>query len=598
MPDSLRLRPRLLAVLASGMMLAAPLGAQSGDAGDRIMAATAALSKRDGIAAEAELEKALQAGAAKSDVAAAMGEALILQGQLDRAREWLGEGQFSPSSEAYGWRMMGLIERREGNLAAAGKAYDRALALTPDDPQLWVDIGRLRYTGGEHLKAIEAAQRALELGPDHPRALELRAQLLRDAGDPEGALALYARALEGAPDDLDLLAGQSETLGEMGRASEMLAVVRRMTGISPRHPWAVYLQAVLAARAGNTALARSILNRVGDRLDHVPSALLLAGLLELEAGNANIAADRLEELARRQPGNQRVQLLLARALYDAGEHGRLFDRFGAMAARADAPVYLLELLGRAHEERGDRAAAAPLLDRAASAAARPLMPSSGDGRGGTAVATVRGLLDAGSIAQARLAAQRNLAARTGTYEALYLAGDADLASGSAAQALARYQAASLVRFPDSLLLRISLAYERMGQAGNARLLVARYLVAMPQSSMAARIAAGQSAFARDWQPARLLLENLRRRGANRDARLLSDLSLVQLRDGDASAALDSAARAWGLQPSSPVAAQAYAMALAGAGRDPALARQLLDQVRRTAGDNPLLAETAKKLRVP
>lgn len=595
MPDRRRLAPRLLAVLTGGLLLAAPLGALPGDAEVRIKAAATALAKGDGIAAEAELDRALEAGAAKPDVAASMGEALIVQGQLVRAREWLEPAQFSPVSAAYGWRMKGLLERREGNLAAAGSAYDRALALTPEDPQLWVDIGRMRYAGGEHIPAIQAADRALSLDPDHPRALEFRAQLLRDAGDPDGALGLFERALEVAPGDLDLLAGQAETLGETGRASEMLAVVRRMTEIDPRHPWAIYLQAVLAARAGNTDLARSIINRLGDRLDNVPSAMLLAGLLELEVGNANVAVGQLEELSRRQPGNLRVQLLLARALYDAGEHGRLFARFGPLAARPDAPVYLLELLGRAHEEKGDRAAAAPLLDRAASAASRPLMPTDGEWGGTAQAVQVRGLLASGNAAQARQTAQRFLAARPGSYEALYLAGDTDLAAGQAAQALSRYQAASLVRFPDSLLLRISLAYERMGQAGNSRLLVTRYLAAMPQSPLAARIAAGQSAFAHEWEPARALLENLRRRGGNRDARLLSDLSFAQLRAGDGDAASRSAARAWSLQPASPVTAQAYAMALAATGRDAVLARQLLDQARSGGGNNPLLDETANKL---
>jgi len=588
MPDLRRLGMLVLAALAGGAVLAAPLAALPTGAGERIKAAAAALEKGDGIAAEAELDRALEGGAARTDVAAAMGEALIAQGQLVRAREWLAPGRFTPATEAYGWRMTGLLEQREGNLAAAGRAYDRALALSPKDPQLWVDIGRMRYAGGEQIQAIEAANYALELGPDHPRALELRAQLLRDAGDQVGALALFDRALETAPDDLDLLAGQAATLGEMGRATEMLEVVRRMTELAPRHPQALYLQAVLAARAGKVDLARAILVRLGDRLAEVPSAMLLSAVLELEAGNAHVAADQLEELAERQPANPRVQMVLARALYQAGEHGRLFARFAPLAARPDAPAYLLDLLGRAYEEKGDRAAAAPLLGRAAAAAPRPVMPIAGEGGAGP-VPSVRALLLAGNTAQARQVAQRFLTSRPGSYEALYLAGDTDLAAGQAAQALPRYQAASLVRFPDSLLLRISLAYERTGQVQASRQLVGRYLLAMPQSPLAARIAAGQSAFARDWDQARILLESLRRRGGNRDVRLLADLSFAQLRGGDAAAASESAARAWSLQPASPVAAQAWAMALAESGQDKALASQLIEQARRSGGDNPLLA---------
>lgn len=604
---------RLLALGAvlAGALLAAPLAALPDAAEAPVKAARAALARSDGIAAEAELNRALAAGAGRGDVAAAMGEALIEQGQLKRAREWLGPVQFARGTEAYGWRMLGLLERQDGNLAAAGRAYEKALALTPKDPQLWVDIGRMRYTGGEQIQAVQAANRALELGPGHPRALEFRAQLLRDGGDPAGALALFERALERAPDDLDLLGGQAATLGELGRAGEMLAVTRRMVELSPRDPYAYYLQAVLAARAGKTDLARAVLNRAGDRPDEVPAAMLLEGLLELEAGNAHVAADRLEQLAQLQSANPRVQALLARALYESGEYDRLFDRFTPLAARADAPAYLLEILGRAYEERGDRAAAAPLLDRAAAAAARPLQPiterdapgvlASGwrdnPGSPGTAVPYVRSLLSTGQTAQAGQVALRFQALHPGSYEALVLGGDTELAAGRTGSALQRYQLASLVRFPDLLLLRICLAYERSGQGGMVRPLVARYLASVPQSPMAARLAAGQSAFAGDWARTRMLLESLRKRGGSRDVRLLADLSFAQLRDGDGEAAAESATRAWQLQPANPVAAQARAMALAALGRDKAQARQLLEQARRSGGDNPLLAETRKKLGV-
>ena len=125
----------LLGAVLAGMLLSAPIGALPGAAEAPVKSAAAALARGDGIAAEAELNRALAAGAGKPDVAAAMGEALLDQGKPVRAREWLGPAQFARGSEAYGWRMLGLLERQEGHLAAAGRAYDKALALTPKDPQ-------------------------------------------------------------------------------------------------------------------------------------------------------------------------------------------------------------------------------------------------------------------------------------------------------------------------------------------------------------------------------------------------------------------------------------------------------------------------------
>ena len=595
-------RPILLAAAASLIVLGAPGQAMPDSARNSFAAATKALARGDGIAAEAELQRAAQAGASKPEIAAAMGEALIDQGAMDKAREWLAPGQFSPAESGHGWRMLGKLERLAGNLGAAGKAYDQALKSAPNDPQLWIEIGRMRYSGGEQLQAVDAAERALAAAPNDPRVLEFKAELVRDAQGYGAAIPLYERALEANGNDLALLGGYAAALGEAGRASDMLGVTRHMLEIAPHSPRAFFLQAVLAARAGQTELARSLLSRTKGKLATDPAGMLLQGLLDLEAGNANVAADELAVLADRQPANQRVQLLLARALYAAGDYNQLVARFGALAQRSDAPPYLLTVLGRAYEDQGNRVAAANLLDRAAAPSAPPVQPifeanspavlgsrfAAEPAALGLAVPYVRSLLAAGNRGAAGQAASQFLRARPGSDNALALMGDVELISGAPGSALQHYDLAARVRFPDLLLLRMGEAYAGAGQPGAAQPVVARYLAAFPGSRLAARMAANMAAMAGDWRAAAALLENLRARGGNRDVRLLADLSFAQLRSGDQDAALITAQRAWQLQPSSPVAAQALGMAMAAAGSDAPAARQLLLQARRIGGDNPLL----------
>ena len=602
-------RVTLLTCTAVLFALSAPGRAMPDAAQASFAAATKALARGDGIAAEAELQRAAQAGARRPELAAAMGEALIDQGAFDQARDWLAPGQFAPGKAAHGWRMLGQLERLSGNLAAAGKAFDRALIAAPNDPGLWVEIGRMRYSGGEQLQAIDAAERALAAAPDNPRALEFKAELVRDAQGYVAAILLYERALETSGNDLSLLGGYAGVLGEAGRAKDMLAVTRQMLALAPRNSRAFFLQAVLAARAGQIDLARSLLARTRHRRNAVPSAMLLQGLLELEAGNANVAADQIVVLADRQPANQRVQLLLARALYTAGDYNQLFARFAALAQRSDASPYLLTLLGRAYEDQGNRVAAATLLDRAATPSVPGLQPifepdspsvlgprfAAAPAAPGQAVPYVRSLLIVQNHGAAMQAASQFLGLRPGSGDALGLLGDVELISGRPGDALAHYLRAAQVRFPDLLLLRIVEAYGQLGQGRAAQTVVTRYLAAFPGSLLAARIAANQAALTGDWPTAVLLLESLRARGGNRDVRLLADLSLANLRSGDPPAALASAQRAWHLQPSSPVAAQALGMALAAAHKDSTSARQLLVQARRMGGDNPLLNETLTKL---
>ncbi|MFM5952785.1 MAG: tetratricopeptide repeat protein [Novosphingobium sp.] len=589
---------------------AAPSLAMPDAAGQNLAAARAALARGDGIAAEAELQRALAAGATRPELAADMGEAMLQQGERGKARDWLEPGQFTRDQEARGWRLLGLLERQDGNLAAAGRAYDRALAVNPKDPLLWVDIGRLRYQGGEQLQAFDAAQRALAAGPDNPRALEFQAQLVRDSAGDAAALPLFEKALAAASDDLALLGGYAASLGEVGRTQEMLAVTRRMLSLDPRSSQAFYLQAVVAARVGDIDLARAMLNRTDDTVEDTPAALLLGGLLELEAGNANTAAQALGQLADQQDANPRVQLLLARALYEAGDYQGLFARFDALAARGDASPYLLAVMGRAKEDQGDRAGAALLLDRAAAARPPELLPiferdsagvleprwNAAQGSAGTTGPYVRSLLAAGDQAGAAQVAGRFLELHPGSSEALGLQGDVDLLAGRPEDSLRHYQQSAQVRFPDQLLLRSAIALERAERGGQVQALVAAYAGINPSSRLAARMSANLALAGGDWPRARLLLENLRLRGGNRDAGLLADLSLAQLRSGDGEAALETATRAWALAPASFFAVQARALALASLGRDKDTARQLIAQARKTGPDTPLLAEARRKLR--
>ena len=598
-------------VVAGVLALVATLASEAwaDSVSDLMNRARSALAKRDGIAAEADLRRIMVQGASKDAVAARMGEALIYQGERKKAREWLSAGQFAKGEEAWGFRMLGQLERIEGNLPAAGQAYDQALRFTPRDSQLWVDIGRLRYSGGEQLQAVQAAEQAVAFGPDNIRALEFRAQLVRDRFGLNAALPWFEAALAKAPDDVALLSEYAATLGELGRASEMLLVTRKMLALAPRHAQAFYLQAALAARAGRIDLARALLNRTGDQLRDVPAAMLLRGALELEAGNATFATEVLDRLARRQPANQRVQMLLARAMYEAEAYDDLFNRFATQAERPDAPAYLLVLLGRAHEERGDRAAASPLLDRAAAASIPPVMAMAeadpiavlaGRWRDHptSSVASVpylRSLIGSRNMVGAEQVAERLRGARPGSGDALSLAGDVQLASGKAGAALDRYALAAQIRFPDSMLLRMTEAHERLNNRAANPALAQGYLAAYPGSRLAARLAGGYAALNGNWARSAAILGNLRTRGAGRDVRLLCDLSLAQLRSGDRLGALASARTAYRLQRSSPVAAQAYAMALIMNREQLGLADQLLIKSHRIAGSNPLLVEARQQL---
>jgi len=520
-------------------------------ADDPVAKAVQALERRDGIAAEVAGKQALDRGTPRSEVAALIGEGELLQGDLGDAREWLGPGEFSPATRERGFHALGRLEMEEGNLSAAAQAFDRALEGSGGSAELWVDIGRFRYSAGQHHLAVEAAARAVAIGPEDPRALEFQAQLARDAQGVRAALPFFERALEKAPNDIGLLGEYAATLGEAGRHRDMLRVARRMVELDPRHPRGYFLQAVLAARAGRDDLARRLLDRTDGTYDEDASGLLLSGVIELRTGNPALAVERFDELARRQPDNVSAQLLLGRALLADGEANEVVGRFKAAADRPDASPYLLALVGRAYEQMDRRQEAAGYLDRAARAGttAIEVLPSGeewGAAGAATAVTVLRQALEQGQAAEARSLAAQLAADYPDSIDVEILVGDVALLTGDPASALASYGRAASVRRDFSLVERMAAAQQRLGHQGEAVALVARYLEQNPRSIPAAAGLGRMLAQRGDWRRARLLLGHATAL-AGGDAGLLADLADAELAVGDEAAATRAARRAYSLQ---------------------------------------------------
>lgn len=580
--------------LAAGLALVAlafaglPLRAEPQASAVLIEKAQVAIERGDGVDAEVKLGRALSQGVPRNAIAALMGEALLIRDAPERARQWLEPQQFTPDTAFAGFRALARLERREGDLPAAGKAYDEALKVDAKDAGLWVEIGRLRYQGGQHALAIAAAERAIALDPENVSALLFRGQLIRDGYGLLAALPWFETALSHDPDNVSVLLEYAATLGELNRATEAVVVTRRALELSPGNPQAYFLQAVIAARAGKFDLARALLNRTGNKLAGVPAVMLFEATLELASGNPAVAAEQLELVLERRPDNDRARNLLARALFLGGEYRYLTRRMAEAVASAGAEPYMLTTVARAYEALGERDRAAVLLDRAAIPRGASFYAEANKG-------AIGDLLARGRTQEAERLAEARRAALPGNRDNLLAAGDVQLALGNPSEADLRYAAAGAIRMSDGLLLRRFQALLMKEDLAGASDVVQAYLSQTPTSRMALRLAAVLAIRANEAGRAEAILEHLASTGGGRDVQLLADLAVVEIGTGDALEGEIEARTAYDLQRASPVAAQALGLALAESGRKPMEAAALLDKARALMGDNPLLAEARLKL---
>ncbi len=520
----------------------------------------------DALDAQILLQRSLEDGAPREELAALLGEAALMRGDPKAAREWLEPGDFSVGTRARGFQMLGRLELSEGKLAAAGQAFDRALAAGPPTAGLWVDIGRLRYRGGEQMEALEAAETALAIEAGDPEALRFRGQLARDADGLEAGVRLFARAIASHPCDTALRVEYAATLGDAGRAREALAVLRGGDGLVVGTAQGLFVQAVIAARGGRSILARELLQRSGLDRDGVPAAQMLSAIIDLEGENYASAALELTQLRQRQPDNPRVADLLAFALSRSGRERELIDRFAGAAAASTGSAYLRTLVGRAHESLGEREQAALYLDLAADAgegiAPLPSQPATAADefpRGGEATRDyVRDAIAQRQPGEGLRRAREFASNAPGSGDAFAILGDAEFAQGNKRAAREAYERSARIRSNWPLTLRLAGTLE---DPRSVRRLLEDYLRAHPMNGEAAAVLADAYASQGRWTRAVRLLDHAMDLGMARVPWVLAARSVGAAQLDDPAAALDYALAAHELQPMNRLAIAALIAAL-------------------------------------
>jgi cellulose synthase operon protein C len=556
------------------------LQAAPGDKAARVMQARVDLALGDGVAAEAELARARQSGVPADQLAHLLAHARLLQGDAEGALR-LAAGA-APAHAAYAARIIGRAAMASGDGAAAGAAFNRALALAPNDSDIWADIARFRRANGDIGGALEAADRAVAARPRNAEALELRGELSRGQYGLAAALPWFDRALEVDPGNVTALIERAATYGDMGRMADMLADARHVHTLTGGYPRAYYLQAVLAARARNFALARSLWNRTGGAFDDAPSGFLLLSAIDFETGNEEQAARRLANLVERQPGNRRARRLLAAAQWRMGDAAAVAATLRPIADRPDADAYSLALIGRALARSGDADGAALYLARAASpqpgalAALDPLdegefaevSRAAGDnpGDGPAQVRLISALLARGAGGEALARARRLQAINPGVPEVHVLVGDALGVGGDFAGAAAQYRRAANIAFTESVAMRLIEALRRSGQAEEADNVLSLFVSQNPRSVPALILLGGRRMQAQDWPMAIAVYEGLRQRLGDNDATVLNNLAWAYSEEGDLARAVPLARRAWSLDRDNPATADTLGWLLFKAGR--------------------------------
>ena len=235
---------------------------------------------------------------------------------LERARSLMRDRLF-PQAVA---TLEGVLRRDPNNLAAL---MDLSSALT--------EMGELN-------RAAEVTERALALDPEYPRLyLQMATVEARRAG-PERAVELLDEALRLDPQLVEALLRKALQLRRAGRGAEMVRTLDRALEVDPDSPAAHVLYARLVELPRDPAAAETRVRTALERDPFLVSGWQLLGEILEATGRPGEALAAYRSGLERQP-----------------DHGELHARLGIALARsgsgAEAEAHLREALRLSTEER-------------------------------------------------------------------------------------------------------------------------------------------------------------------------------------------------------------------------------------------------------
>ena len=322
----------------------------------------------DMVSAEVELQRALEAGQAPSDVFPLLAGAMVAQGKHQAVL-----GQFRSGDLPDGQAQAELMVQVAAAAAAIGSLHEAAAALDEAEPRatdrtvIEIQRARLSALGGDRPAALARVQAVLARQPDHPRALALLGNLL--AAGPsdqlDAALAAWRRSLAGRPDDVAVHASIVTALMQKQDWAGAGGQWKSMKAVAPAHMQTLYLEALLAEQRGDLARTRELVPHLLRRAPESLSVLMLAGRTDLKAGQLAQAETRLRKAVQLAPDGVVPRQMLAQVYLRTGQPDKALDAVKPLMEARSPGVEAMLIAAQAHLVRGETEQADALYARAA-----------------------------------------------------------------------------------------------------------------------------------------------------------------------------------------------------------------------------------------
>ncbi len=320
----------------------------------RLLLGKSQLRAGDIVAAEKELRKALELKVPIEQVAPALAEVMLLQGQAKKVIDEFGSVQVTDAQgKAELQTVLGNAYLATGNAEAANTAFAAALAARPDYGRAMLGQAYAKAGARDLPGAMALAESATAKDPKLVEAWQLKGDLFVAQNETDKAIAAYREALAVKPDYVAAHAAIVGQLASQGKLEDAGKQLEAMQKVAPKNPQTLYLQATLAYRQKNFAAAKEAIQGVLQVAPDYLPGLLLSGAIDYELKSYAQAEASLTKVLQRAPNAAFARRVLAATYLRERQPAKALDTLKPLLETNQIDTALASLAGEVYLQNGN-----------------------------------------------------------------------------------------------------------------------------------------------------------------------------------------------------------------------------------------------------
>ncbi|MCC6469810.1 MAG: PEP-CTERM system TPR-repeat protein PrsT [Alphaproteobacteria bacterium] len=332
----------------------------------RLALAEVNLRLGDVATADKEIRRAVELGNRDTRTIDLLGRLLAITDKMDDMDKVVGQLD-APEAKATAIAWRGLAHMRHRRLDEAQKAFEDALAISPDLARAHLGLAQINLGLGRRDVSLAEVEKVLAKNPKNAEALGLRGELRRLAGDRDGARQDFADAISADPINIGALVAHAALLIEDGKLDDARKDVVAALRLSPAHPLANHLYALGAFKKGDFKEGADRLEKLGDLLSDYPPNIYLLALAKYRLNELSQAESLIEKFLTAAPEHVRARIMLADLVSRRQNYQRAVDLLRPLVDRDNPVPEAATALASAYLALGNQAEAKNAFDKAAAA---------------------------------------------------------------------------------------------------------------------------------------------------------------------------------------------------------------------------------------